>query len=176
MVTGQRAFPGDTPLSTVTAVLREEPKQVSQMREDVPRELERVITRCLRKDPARRWQAMSDINIALRELKEEVDSGAPAASAAPRSRPRRARWQLRRCRSSFWLERSVSSCGAIAALAPTTLAPPPFTAIPLTAYPGREQQPSFSPDGNSVAFAWNGEAEENWDIYVKLSARDHRSA
>lgn len=44
----------------------------------------------------------------------------------------------------------------------------PFTAIPLTTYPGREQQPSFSPDGNSVAFAWNGEAEDNWDIYVKL--------
>ena len=90
MVTGQRAFAGDTPLSTVTAVLREEPKQMSHMREDVPRELERVITRCLRKDPERRWQAMSDIKIALRELKEEVDSGAPAASAVPRSRPGRA--------------------------------------------------------------------------------------
>ena len=46
--------------------------------------------------------------------------------------------------------------------------PVPFTAIPLTAYPGREQQPSFSPDGSSVAFSWNGETEDNWDIYVKL--------
>jgi WD40-like Beta Propeller Repeat len=46
----------------------------------------------------------------------------------------------------------------------------PFTAIPLTTYPGREQQPSFAPDGNSVAFSWNGETEDNWDIYVKLIA------
>ena len=43
-----------------------------------------------------------------------------------------------------------------------------FTAIPLTTYQGREQQPAFSPDGSSVAFTWNGETEENWDIYAKL--------
>jgi eukaryotic-like serine/threonine-protein kinase len=168
MVTGQRAFHGDTPLSTVTAVLREEPKQVSHLREGVPRELERVITRCLRKDPERRWQAMSDIKIALRELKEEVDSGAPAASAAPLSRPRRALVAVAALSLVVlagvigvlvWRDRSAG---------PTAPAPAPFTPIPLTTYPGREQQPSFSPDGNSVVFAWNGEAEENWDIYVKL--------
>jgi len=44
----------------------------------------------------------------------------------------------------------------------------PFTAIPLTTYQGREQHASFAPDGNSVAFSWNGETEDNWDIYVKL--------
>ena len=43
-----------------------------------------------------------------------------------------------------------------------------FTAIPLTTFQGREQQPAFSPDGSSVAFTWNGETEENWDIYAKL--------
>ena len=168
MVTGQRAFQGDTPLSAVTAVLREEPKQISQMREGVPRELERVITRCLRKDPARRWQSMADVTIALRELKEEIDSGAPAVGATPLSRPRRARVAV----AAVSL---VVLAGAIGAFVwrnrlagETTLAPPPFTAIPLTTYPGREQQPSFSPDGNSVVFAWNGEAEDNWDIYVKL--------
>jgi Tol biopolymer transport system component len=38
----------------------------------------------------------------------------------------------------------------------------------LTSYPGRELFPSFSPDGTQVAFAWNGQNEDNWDIYVKL--------
>jgi len=42
-----------------------------------------------------------------------------------------------------------------------------LTAIPLTSYPGYENGPSFSPDGNQVAFAWNGEKQDNWDIYVK---------
>jgi Tol biopolymer transport system component/DNA-binding winged helix-turn-helix (wHTH) protein len=36
-----------------------------------------------------------------------------------------------------------------------------------TTYPGTEVGPSFSPDGNQVAFTWNGANEKNWDIYVK---------
>ena len=39
-------------------------------------------------------------------------------------------------------------------------------AIPLTAYSGIESQPSFSPDGNKVAFVWDGDKEGNWGIYV----------
>ena len=40
--------------------------------------------------------------------------------------------------------------------------------IPLTTYAGSEKSPSFSPDGNQVAFSWNGEKQDNYDIYVKL--------
>jgi DNA-binding winged helix-turn-helix (wHTH) protein len=40
--------------------------------------------------------------------------------------------------------------------------------VPLTSYPGYEQAPTFSPDGNQVAFSWNGENGDNYDIYVKL--------
>ena len=168
MVTGQRAFHGDSPLSTLTAVLREEPKALSHIRADVPQELERVITRCLRKDRGRRWQAMSDIRVALQELKEEADSGVQAAGAAPLSRPRRALMAVAvlslvvvagAMGVLVWRNRSAAATGP---------ASPPFTAIPLTTYPGREQQPTFSPDGNSVAFTWNGETEDNWDIWVKL--------
>ena len=90
MVTGQRAFQGDSPLSTMTAVVHEEPKPVSQMREGVPRELERIITRCLRKDSVRRWQVISDISIALRELKEEVESAVPTGTTTATSGRRRA--------------------------------------------------------------------------------------
>lgn len=39
--------------------------------------------------------------------------------------------------------------------------------VAFTTYPGSEASPSFSPDGNQVAFQWNGESEKNWDIYVK---------
>jgi Tol biopolymer transport system component len=38
--------------------------------------------------------------------------------------------------------------------------------IPLTTYPGEETLPTFSPDGIRVAFAWNGEKRDNWDIYI----------
>ena len=44
--------------------------------------------------------------------------------------------------------------------------PVPPTA--LTSYPGLEFSPTFSPDGNQVAFSWNGAEPKNWDIYVQL--------
>jgi Tol biopolymer transport system component/DNA-binding winged helix-turn-helix (wHTH) protein len=51
----------------------------------------------------------------------------------------------------------------------TRTTPPqsPFDVIPLTTYPGVESQPALSPDGQRVAFTWNGEHEDNFDIYVK---------
>jgi Tol biopolymer transport system component/DNA-binding winged helix-turn-helix (wHTH) protein len=39
---------------------------------------------------------------------------------------------------------------------------------PVTSFPGNEEQAAFSPDGNQIAFVWNGEKEDNSDIYVKL--------
>jgi Tol biopolymer transport system component len=44
----------------------------------------------------------------------------------------------------------------------------PIIIVPLTSYAGNEKQPSFSPDGNQVAFCWNGEGQDNYDIYQKL--------
>src|SRR5580658_960913 len=75
MATGQRAFQGDTPVSTLLCVLRAEPKSAREIRHEIPPELDRLIRRCLRKDPARRMQSMSDLRVALEELREEFDSG-----------------------------------------------------------------------------------------------------
>ena len=51
-----------------------------------------------------------------------------------------------------------------------TTRPPqaPLTIVPATSYPGWEGMPSFSPDGNQLAFVWDGEKRNNNDIYVKL--------
>lgn len=45
---------------------------------------------------------------------------------------------------------------------------PPMHVVPLTSFPGHEVDARFSPDGNQIAFSWDGEKEDNWDIYVKL--------
>jgi eukaryotic-like serine/threonine-protein kinase len=89
MVTGRRAFRGDSKLSTLSAILKDEPKPVSSMLPDVPRDMEKIISRCLRKDPERRFQTMADLRVALEELKEESDSGklAPAPGKPSRSWP-----------------------------------------------------------------------------------------
>ena len=104
MLAGRRAFQGETNVSTIAAILREEPKPLSQAAQNLPRELERIVKRCLRKDREHRFQTMADLKVALEELKEESDSGelakAPvrAGSARPRAvgaiheLPLRMRW------------------------------------------------------------------------------------
>src|SRR6266849_10980635 len=75
MITGRRAFAGDSKLSTLASVLHKDPAPLSQSTEGVPREVERIIMRCLRKDPERRWQSMADLKVALEDALEEVESG-----------------------------------------------------------------------------------------------------
>src|SRR5438445_4361958 len=90
MITGQRAFHGDSKLSTLSAILKEDPKPISAVVADAPRDLEKIITRCLRKDPDRRFQHMVDVKIELLEVKEESDSGSAFRDTpSPRARMRR---------------------------------------------------------------------------------------
>jgi eukaryotic-like serine/threonine-protein kinase len=157
MVTGRKAFQGDSVLSTMSATLREEPRPASEIVEGLPRELERIIMRCLRKSPERRFQAMPDLKVALEELKEESDSGKLSTALAATKRYRR--WPV-------WVTALLLAAIAVAALwSIRYLARPPeaaLSAVPLTTYPGIENEPTFSPDGSQVAFSWNGH------IYVKL--------
>ena len=75
MVTGQRAFDGDSGISTLSAVLRDEVKPIRAIAPEVPAELDDLIARCLRKNPADRWQSMTDVATALTSLRARLDSG-----------------------------------------------------------------------------------------------------
>ena len=163
MVTGEKAFHGDTKASTLAAILKDTPRPASKLVDGLPREVERLISRCLRKEVNQRSQHMDDVKIALQELKEESDSGVLGAGVVSRPNPhRRLRWVLSVAAAvvmamvGVWLVRSKKEV-------PETQ----LIAVPLTSYPGNESWPSFSPDGTQVAFAWDGEKQNNGDIYVK---------
>jgi eukaryotic-like serine/threonine-protein kinase len=171
MATGQRPFNGQSQIAVLSAILREEPKAIIEIRPEVPSELMRVIARCMRKDPARRFQHMEDLKVALVELKEESDSGTLSAStiaaaiAVPAASPGRKRIWIAAVAvlvmggaiAGWWLTRGAPSMPDAS-----------YQPIPLTSYRGTENEPSFSPDGNQVAFSWDGEKEGTFDIYVKL--------
>jgi len=75
MTTGQRAFQGVSDIATLTAVLRDEVKHISEVAPEVPPELEQVISVCLMKHPDSRWQSMREVEMALSGLKRRSDAG-----------------------------------------------------------------------------------------------------
>jgi len=68
MLAGQRPFQGSDRMSTLAAVVRQEPKLLTELNAATPSELERVVLRCLRKDPNERFQNMADVRVALEGL------------------------------------------------------------------------------------------------------------
>jgi Tol biopolymer transport system component/predicted Ser/Thr protein kinase len=151
MLSGRAAFRGESKLGTLTAILREEPAPLR----DIPAELDRLVARCLRKDPAMRWQHMADLRVALEELR-------PAALGAVSGRRRLFLWGVPVLAAagvaawSFWPK----------AAAPPVAVSPPAT-IPLTSAPGIETQPALSPDGKQVVYVSNA-GGANFDLYVTL--------
>jgi serine/threonine protein kinase len=167
MAAGQRPFTGDSQVAVLAAILREDPKPLLALRAEIPPEVARIVARCMRKDPARRWQHMADLKVALQELKEELQSGTLLTAHASTQAP------VRTNRAWLWpaLAAGLAVIGLLSWYIANPTKPVQDTAlrpIPFTSYAGLEDSPSFSPDGNQVAFSWNGEKEDNTDIYVKL--------
>jgi serine/threonine protein kinase len=91
MVTGRKPFTADTKLALLTRIVNEEPQPPREIA-PVPPDLEKMILRCLRKEPSRRYQTMADLKVALEDLETEI-SGPPvqasklASKLGPSRRP-----------------------------------------------------------------------------------------
>jgi serine/threonine protein kinase len=83
MATGQRPFRGDSRAALLASILRDEPRSVSELRSSLPAGMERVVRRCLAKDPGRRYQTAIDLRNDLEELAAEVDSAPRPRVALP---------------------------------------------------------------------------------------------
>jgi serine/threonine-protein kinase len=68
MISGQRAFHRETAAQTMTAILEQQPEPLSESGNEVPPELDRVVTHCLEKNPEARFQSGRDLGFALRNL------------------------------------------------------------------------------------------------------------
>src|SRR5262245_35145083 len=90
MVSGQRAFQRSTAADTMTAILTQEPPDISESRPDVPPAIDRIIRHCLEKNPGERFQSARDIAFALESLTGPgIDRMSGPTSAIPPSLRRR---------------------------------------------------------------------------------------
>jgi eukaryotic-like serine/threonine-protein kinase len=88
MLSGQRAFHRDTGAETMTAILKEDPPELSDTAKLVSPALDRIVRRCLEKRPEQRFQSAQDLAFALGTLSGTDASGAARVTPAPRTSPR----------------------------------------------------------------------------------------
>jgi Tol biopolymer transport system component len=164
MASGQKPFKGDTGVSVLSSILKDTPLSVSDLNPALPRELGRIVHRCLVKDPARRYQTAADLRNELEELKHDLDSGALAvANTTTRSSKFSIPWR------SMAILLALGSAAAFAWLrlrstdGPSALPERLFTQ--LTTQSAREQFPSISPDGKWIVY--DGNQAGNSDIYLQ---------
>ena len=148
MVSGRRAFQRDTPPETMTAILKEEPPELASSVQGVPLALDRIIRRCLEKNPAARFHSAHDLAFALEAL--DTTSSMTSAALPAASRPGRTAERL------GWGAAAVMLAAA-AAFATLRLAPAPSPAplVTFTLLPSFQTPfmgPVVSPDGRSVAY------------------------
>ncbi len=94
MVMGQRTFKKSTDADTISAILNEEPAPISELSPDTPLAMDRVIRRCLEKNPEQRFQSASDLAFALEAVADPAVSTPTGAHPTPKIEPTslRTRW------------------------------------------------------------------------------------
>jgi len=171
MVTGRRAFSGGSRSETLGAVLHVQPQAPTEIVADLPQDLAKLILRCLRKEPEKRFQHMADVKVELEEIQEGWISSATAGGPSVRVRRRGRAWMA--AAVALAAAAGVGSWLFQRSRRPT---PPAPQVVPLSASQGDEGWPTFSPDGDQVAFSafsWGGEnapefTTRNYDIWLKM--------
>ena len=171
MVSGKRPFHADHEQAVLHSIKHENPEPVSSLVSGLSSEWDHLMERCLAKDPDERYQDMPELLDDLRALAGKQKSAATMqfTTQAPVSpAPKMAK---RVVPAVFALALAlVAGAWFSGLIGPSATVPEPsLRVVPLTSYAGAEEQPSFSPDGNQVTFSWNGDKQDNFDIYVKLT-------
>jgi serine/threonine protein kinase len=158
MLSGARAFRRDSAVASMNAVLSEEPPDLTAHNLDIPPALERIVRRCLEKQPQRRFQSADDLAFAI-ENAAGASSGALRSMAAGSRSPRfglreLAPWAVAAlCLAGliFALLRGQSSSSAVASSAPVASVRKFDLTVPRSTH--SELYPTISPDGQKLVFA-----------------------
>ena len=158
MLTGNRAFEGNSQASLIAAILKDEPKPLSTFQPMTPPALDRVVRTCLAKDPDERWQSAHDV---MAELKWIGEGGSQAgvsepATARPKGKMLLA-WGLAATLGALavgfaWLAYHRPRSSGEVARVQSSILPPAKTAFRFVGF-NTGGPPALSPDGRRLAFA-----------------------
>jgi serine/threonine protein kinase/Tol biopolymer transport system component len=169
MATGRTAFEGATIAVIFHAILSRQPTPASQLRPDLPLQLEQIIDKALEKDRDLRYQHAADLRADLKRLKRERESGQSIPAHLPSVKP----WTMRRRVAGALL--AVASIAVIAGIAwkfrqhgPAPALPAEI--LPLNGLPGIASYPALRADGSQIAFSWDGYQHKGFHIYVQPAA------
>jgi len=149
MLTGQRAFARETPAETMTAILREDVSEPSESGRQIPPLLDRIVRRCLEKQPGERFRSAVDLAFALESAAGTSSTGVQAAVDAPSAR------RFSPALVGVALAAMVVGIltgvwfGSRGGFPPTA---EPVRIRPLT-FSGSDRSPTTSPDGRMLAFS-----------------------
>ena len=150
MLSGARAFRGDSAADTMSAILREDPPDLSVTNQAISPELERVVRHCLEKSPEQRFHSASDVAFDLEAL--SGPSGTRITGrAVERPRGRVLRWSAAALAAAFLFAgafRVGMSRGRTAPGSPAVRA----RFAPLTSHTGLDDEPVLAPDGKLLAY------------------------
>ena len=166
MVTGRLPFEGERQQAVLYAIANEEAEPITALRVGVPTELDRIVGKAMSKDAGERYQHVDEILVDLRTLLKERDSEASRAAPPARRSFRQTAWRAGAALAAVVLVAAGVWLGSLRQ--PAESPEPPLRVTPLTTYAGYESDPSFSPSGDQVVFVWDGDNQDNFDIYVKL--------
>jgi len=175
MATGSLALSGGDPAGVFKAITDGKPVQLARTNPPSPPELERIINKALERDPSLRYQTASEMRADLSRLKRDTGRESDSSQAADALTHDPFAKRGRNVLGLSVIAGSIAIALALGWIWRTRHPQLPPTgalvkAVPLTTYPGTEQDPSLSPDGSQVAFSWNGPDQANFDIYVKTTS------
>ena len=169
MLTGERPFSGDSKLSVMSSIIRDQPAPVTERNAQLPRDLGRIVRRALEKDVSRRFQTALDVRNELEDLKGEIDSGEVSATgmvdAVSAGAAATAGAQVG---PVGWAVIAIMSLGLAyvgwtsftAEPAPTAAPELRVTTRPVAATPREEFTPAISPDGQWLVYGMLAEPPE----------------
>ena len=167
LLTGRRAFPGSTAADTISGVLEREP-DYDALPARTPPQVRRLLVHCLEKDPRRRLRDIGDARIELDEAATVLRLADPRRLPDPADRPPPARsipLRVGLLVMAVVVGGSLAYYGRLVRQATATEPSGPRETVRLTFDDGLQTDPSFSPDGRSIAYA--SDKSGNFDIWTQ---------